>query len=352
MAQKLWILGIVFLAGCAPFLASVQAPPGWKTAQYDFYYYEDEDRSLIPVPDYKLGDKSVHASNLDYSCDTEGTSLGIPSNPRKSCYSAFLASNAFKDKTKMLSGDTQTISSVLTIVPTYSGTWNTERPEKKQWKETWQFQFSPNAIKLYPVEQSFNTILGEGNILVDVENNLPVDVDGGINVIITERKLFKQDEHNYPLTLSKGRHQYEIPLSFGVLGISQINLQAYIKVYDTSTLTSEDTGICFTPTRHGQIQCYSKKTIAFDQHLLYKYNAFPVGTDLQKDVTTNCQTSTDCPTTFSCQKNICSRDTRKSTNTLLQEAFISQPRSDLLPTITAIALIIITVLVVVKANGK
>ena len=349
--MKYWILGIFFLAGCVPLFA-VQAPPGWQVAQYDFYYYEGEDRSLVQVPDYKLGDQKVHASDLDYTCDVEGTSLSIPDNPGKSCYSAFLASDAFTDKPKLLSGDTQTINSFLRIVPTYSGSWNTERPAKRQWKETWTLQFSPDAIKLFPVSQEFNWVLGTGKILVDIQNDLPANMEGGINIIITDTKLFKQEDKNYPLTLTKGRNRYELPIKLDTLGTVKIDLQAYIKVYDTSSLTSEDTGICFTPTRHGSKQCYQKKTIAFDHHLLYKYGVFPTGTDLTKDVTTDCKTTSECPTTFSCKSNICTRTKGQTQENILQEAFIKQPRSDLLPVLYAIALIMIVVLVTVKARGK
>lgn len=346
--MKVWPFLLFFLVGCAP-LFSVQAPPGWKTAQYDYYSYEDDDRNVQYVPDYKLGDQRVHASTIDYSCETSsGRTYTIP-NPGKDCYSAFLSSS-FTDNSRYKSGDVKNINQYLSIRADFSGGYDTKQPSKSDWKEIWTFMFSPDAIKLYPVSQDFNYVLGEGKILVDVENNLPASMNGGVNVIITERKFFKQEDKNYPLTLAKGRNRYELPIRFETLGTIQVDLQPYIIVYDTSVLTTEDTGICFIPQRHGSKQCYQKKILAFDPHVQYKYGSFPVGTDLKKDVTTDCKINADCPTTFSCQSNICTRTKGVSSETLLEEAFIKQPRSDLLPAIIAISLIMIVVLVVTRGK--
>lgn len=281
----------------------------WKTTTYEYYYW-DENPSW-PIPDYKLGDAKLHASSLNYKCEQTGGRY-LP-NPDASCYEYFLASDAFGTSPKFTASKIIDYTPYVKVDGQATGWFDTEN-SKPRWKETFKFYYGPASIVIHAVDQDVNQLLGEKKkIKFLIENNLPATFEGGVSIIRTDAQFFQQSSKVVPLTISKGSKIYEVDVDFDNLGQTKLAIQPFIKVYNFAPgFTTENTGYCLNFCKSGNTcpnRCVPKSLLAFPGQITYKFQTFPNGTDLAKDVTTDCVTSLQCPSKYSCVNKICELDT-------------------------------------------
>ena len=303
---------IVLLALAAKFGSTPQAIAdltAWKTTQYDFYYVERN--SGWPIPAYKFGDATIRASGPSYNCSDTGRLL-VP-RPDSACYSYSLSSDALGTSPKFTASKIIEYSPYIKVDGSLTGAYDTEDSSRPDWKETFKFYYSPVSIVAHGIDQEFNQVLGKKKVRILIENNLGAEFEGGISLIRTDAQFFKQTSKQFPLTIKKGNNIYDVEIDFNELGHTKLSIQPYIKVYNFALgFTKEDTGYCFNFCKSGTCpnQCVQKSLLAFPSTVNYKFQTFPNGTDLDKDVTTDCTTSMQCPSKFSCVSNICELNTR------------------------------------------
>lgn len=293
---------------------------------------------------YNIGGFELQTSSLSFGCATTGDANYYVGNTLPSCWTAKLNGVEFK------AGD------MKQVVPGFKAQFNPRgfvqvnngKSDLSDAYIDWFIIPEKSFLKFVSVNTPPIQILGDpGTVRLEYQSDYDIDFPGGFEINRYEGVLATFEFESIDKTIRKGKSIIDIAVKNDKLGTAQLDSRPYILLYDMRLPVTGTSGFC--SSMDGVKVCYQQRKIPIGEFASVRYKIVPVGTDIAKSTDVACSVDNQCPQSFVCQKNICTKGIR-SESAVIQETFgVGKPNST---AVIAVSIVLIMVIVAMALRKK